>query len=72
MSIDWWQTRDVKSGEYRDVTNRDIAHVRERATERANVSTRIQMANAPALDRQRVFASAFRNALAVEVAMLKA
>ena len=72
MSIDWWQTRDLKSGDYRDVTDMDIARVRERATETANVSTRLQMAHAPTLDRQRVFVAAFKSALAVEIAMLKA
>jgi hypothetical protein len=72
MSIDWWQTRDASTREYRDVTAMDIAHLRNRARERASTTTRFQMSNAPGLDRKHVFAEAFRSALAAEVALLKA
>ncbi len=72
MSIDWWQTRDASSGEYRDVTDMDIAHLRNRARERASTATRLRMSIAPGLDRQHVFAEAFRSAMAVEIALLKA
>ncbi|MGD9712857.1 MAG: hypothetical protein AB7V46_12410 [Thermomicrobiales bacterium] len=72
MSYRYWQTRDAVSGEYRDVQDRDISVVRERASEIARTATHIRMQQSPELDRQSVFVEAFKQALAGEIAALKA